>query len=233
MRHNNKGLTLIEVILSLALGLMVMSLVYGFWHTVVFSDQKIKDSTTYFRQLRLSIDALQGDLMRFVTYSAPISYKGSTLFDKDETFNGTNKRIEFLAALEDGVNLVVYEIGRPDWGTVHKVIIGKHVQKMQQVVNISSTDDRVFLIRGQALLKDVLANKQEVKATQIVFGPFNPSDLTWSFLYPPKSASNSTAFEEFTQTAGQSGRPKALKLSLNLLYKSDKQKNLETVVLLP
>ena len=220
-RRDHKGLTLIELILALAIGLMVMSLVYGFWHTMVSSDAVLKDRSSLYRDLRLSFNAMRDDLARAVAYDFSGSYPDRRYFTAD------GRRMEFLAVFPDGINVVAYEIGRPDWGKKTKVIVGKTVKNIQQVIETTKMDDRVFLMRGQVLLSDALKKPLPVKADQILFGPFGPSALSWQFL---------TIEDGKTQTVeawGEKGFPNAVDVSMQLPMAREKTRKIETLMLLP
>ncbi len=85
--RNHHALTLIEVILALGLGLMIMSLVYGFWHTMAFSGKAFKEHATFYRNLNLSLQSMQDDFMKAVPYDFKNSYPDRV------DFSGKAKRL--------------------------------------------------------------------------------------------------------------------------------------------
>lgn len=219
---SNRGLSLIEVILSLSLGLLILTLVYGFWHTLVISDKSFKAKSSVYRQVPLALRSIENDLMSAVLYDFSGSYP-----DK-RSFKVTRERIEFLAILPDGINRVVYEIGRPDLQSKRTVNIGSGVKDIQRIVSKASTDDQFFLLRGELLLSDELTQQKKVKASQIIYGPFKRDALQWNVI----SIVDGKLREDSVWDKETLPQAIKLKIQLSSSLKEDKN-NIESVLMLP
>jgi len=144
-RESSPGFTLMEMLLGLAIFAVLASSLYATFASSLLINKKIRASVNYYATVSDTMDLLARELENAVAYQQEpadgISPSG---------FYGTESRMRFLLATDQGLREVQYYLLTPDESTIHRIIVGKVSKKNVPMMLGNSKGNRVqWLVREE------------------------------------------------------------------------------------
>ncbi len=155
---SEKAFTLLELLLGLAIFTVIATSLYStLWHGIKIN-QRAEQSNSLYREARWAMERIGQDLEKMVFYNFVDSYE-----DK-KAFEGDDEEITFIVAEENGLRVVRYHLGKPDFGSIHKTVVGSRSSRMGSiVVRSETTSDAKFLLREEMSFVESLESSSRKK----------------------------------------------------------------------
>jgi type II secretory pathway component PulJ len=150
---DREGVTLVELLLSLALFVLVAGSLFSVFSSGMHISQRSEEVGRAYQEVHLFLDVLTVDLENMVSFSDPSAFSG-------RLFQGSGNGLSFYIATPDGLKYVRYAFSMmaKDW--IHTTRIGRR-EKKNTAVDLSQQESAAFslLVReerivGQAAAKD-------------------------------------------------------------------------------
>lgn len=176
MKKHYHAFTLIELLLGLSIFALIALSVYSvFWGGMRLTRKAQRQNPVY-REMRLTMDLMSRELENMVNYDFTGSYP-----DKFAVM-GANKEVTFILDSDDGLKAVSYFLIAPDYGSIHKTIIGNTYSKNVTVTTKSIKSTPVqYLVRREALFSDYLSGNQEDVQTEVISTHIKKNGLRISY----------------------------------------------------
>ncbi len=153
------GFTLVEILLALGMVSIIAGSLYGTYASAIQIQKKTRRLEQLNRSAFWSLDVLALDVESMVPYHQ----KGNGGEDADDFFCGEASRLTLLRPTEDGLKEVRYFLMDPDYGVVHKVIVGSSSSR-NTPITLTQTDDGErlqYLVREEKLFPSEEGDSEE------------------------------------------------------------------------
>ena len=159
----SRGFTLIEILLALSLISILAGSLYATYAAGIQIHKRAQKIETWSRAAFWSFDAMALDLENMLPYRDP----DAPAETPDDFFEGTSSGLKLLRASEAGFKEVRYFLKDPDYGTVHKVIVGRRATASHVPVHVLRTEEN---LRVQLLVREERAFPSEDGQTDVPLG---------------------------------------------------------------
>ncbi|VAX36080.1 hypothetical protein MNBD_UNCLBAC01-979 [hydrothermal vent metagenome] len=147
----SSGFTLIEVLLTLSIfSIIALGLYSVFWHAVTINKRSESLGRIY-QEARWALDRMVQDLEN------SIAYQYGTLYDEKKFFDSDEGGISFVVPSSEGLKVVRYYLEQPNFGAIHRVLVGKRFSSSRDmVINSKQGTEIDYLKREEKLLGKAL-----------------------------------------------------------------------------
>ncbi|HQP11615.1 MAG TPA: hypothetical protein PK470_02525 [Candidatus Omnitrophota bacterium] len=136
-RQGRRRVTFLEILLALSLVSILAGSLYATYAAGLQIHKRAQKLEQWSRSAFWSFDAMARDLENMLPYHSPAESAEAL----DDFFEGTSSGLKLLCAGEDGLIEVRYFLQEPDYGTVHKVIVGGRTAHVSTPVTIETNAD--------------------------------------------------------------------------------------------
>lgn len=209
-RIKEKGFSLIELLLGLAIFSAVTACIYGtFWGGIALSRRSQKEGVVD-QQIRLAVDLISKDLENMVFYDFAASYPEASSFD------GRRDVLTLLSASAGGLKFIRYYLDFPDRARVHKVVIGGTSSRNTAVVIRREENERAkFFMREEWDFADYLNDAgPQNGATEVIARDLTEDGLRFFFGYWEDEDKGTYRWEN---EWGQTFLPRAVRVEMDFL----------------
>ena len=132
-----RGFTFIEILVALSLVGVLAGSLYATYASGVQIHKRAQKLELWTRAAFWSFDAITSDLENMLPYHSP----GSSTGTPNDFFEGTSSSLKLLCSSENGIKEVRYFLKDPEYGTVHKVIVGKRSAAVHVPITVVQTGE--------------------------------------------------------------------------------------------
>ncbi len=191
LRNVRSAFTLIELILGLIIVSVLGVSVFTAFFTAIKMQTKTENLGRFYGEGRFAINRMADEIENMIFYTP-----------KDPKQNFLSSTDDHLTLLEngaDGLKVIRYYIGQPDYGKIVKTTMGQVFSSMPQSIVVQSSEGQkaYALIREETPLVDYWQNQPHENAkTQIVTNQIASQDsLRFSYAYSPPKESKKKGYE--------------------------------------
>lgn len=130
----NKGFTFVELMIALTIFALVSLGIYATFSTGLNAWRRGEDATRLQQEARWALDKIAQELRGAVLYNYGANYPELGSFLGEESKISFLSQIYNLAAKTSEVKKITYSLEVPDYGEIHKTIIGTTQEKLSRVV---------------------------------------------------------------------------------------------------
>jgi prepilin-type N-terminal cleavage/methylation domain-containing protein len=131
---NKKGFTFVELMIALTIFALISLGIYATFSTGLNAWRRGEDATRLQQEARWALDKIAQELRGAVIYNYGDSYP------ELGSFLGERSKISFLSLVYSPVSKIsevkkiTYSLEVPDYGEIHKTVIGTHQEKLSKVI---------------------------------------------------------------------------------------------------
>ncbi len=228
LKYKNNGFTLIEMLLGLAIFSVIVLCLYSVLSGGIRLSRFSEKNGNVYREARWVLLSMADELERMVPYDFERSYTDRS------SFAGSKDQITFILPAKDGLKVISYYLGTPDWGTVSGTRIGQTYSKNVNVTIKNETSERVnYLFRKERDLRDYLSGDPDDKAAiEIMSTNIKKDGLRFSFGY---IESEENQVQSWRDSWTKNYIPSNVQVEVDFLADEEKQSvlSLKRLILIP
>lgn len=149
MKTGIKAFTLIELLLGIGIFSIIAVTLYGTFVSGIQLSKRSQKSNCLHNEVRWVLERMALDFENMVPYSS-MNIEGLT-----PVFSGNPDQMILVLPSDDGLKVVKYYLRSPDFGSIHRTIIGKHTSRNTRIeVGHKEEYSMKQLVREERLLVD-------------------------------------------------------------------------------
>ncbi len=231
MKKANKSFTFVEVMLALSMFAIIALSLYSTFSVASLAWRKSQDSNRIYREAKWALDEIAKQLRDASFFDFSRHYPDLKLFD------GQEDKITFLIADDSGLKRISFFLEKPDFGTIHKVVIGKRGKMPDKIVyNYEQVSQRLLTLQEKTHnFLDSLSNKTGTEESFNLTSLVKEGGLKFSYAYKTAEteALENLVWKDRFESQGQI--PRLVKITLTLVNPKNlkQERSFEKIVFIP
>ena len=181
-----KGFTLIEMILAFSILSVVLLSLYGAFWSGIEIQKRSEKAQTLIRQNVWTLDAMAKELESMISYDFSKSEPEALAFTADAL------HVSFFLASEDGLKHIEYFLEKEEDVFIHRVEVKETLDENVSVVQEKQTSlDRYALVRSEESLESFLKGSVQEPEKEILLKGLLADGLGFSFAFLEKQSEQS------------------------------------------
>lgn len=233
--NNQRGFTLLELLLGLLIFAIIGMTVYSVFSSGVQISERSENRGSVFRDGRMALDLMALDLENMVNYTF------TEELDDEAAFIGNSHDIQLLVETKRGLRRVRYYLEEPKATNIYEVRIGQKTARNVDLVLENRQAQRVkFLMREESpFLKEISDDRIEPgkdfsndSEPQVILMNVKPRGLRFQYSFIEGETSRQLVWQDKWD---QPGLPTNVRLVLTLidLGENDREVDLDLNILIP
>ncbi|MDP2939562.1 MAG: prepilin-type N-terminal cleavage/methylation domain-containing protein [Candidatus Omnitrophota bacterium] len=223
-----KGFTFIEVMMGLLIFSIIALSLYSIFSAASLAWRRSKDANRIYFEAKWCLDDISQSLKNAAFFDFSLNYPDLKLF-KAET-----DKISFLIATDSGLKRVSYFLEKPDFGKIHKIVIGKRGAMPDKIIdNYKQSAESLFSLKRkeQDFLSSLVATVENRNLTSLV----KDSGLKFSYAYKTTDSESLETLVWKDNWESQNQIPKIIKVNLTLLNPKNlkQEKTFTKIIFIP